>query len=752
MIRRILVVTVLVVALLVIFAGFPAFAALLADWWWFSAIEYESVFLTALGTKVWLSLGVGVVAFAFFFANLRFAQRGLAPDPLVVNVRTGMSDVNLLRLLQRLSWPAALLFALLFGAGASGAWLMVQRFLHRTPFGVADPIFGRDVGYYVFTLPLLEALFSAAIGASLLALLLTAGLYVLRRDVTVAHRRVAIEPTAAMHLGGLIALLFLLIGLNVYFVSTPSLLYSTTGPLLGASYTDLTVQLPFLRVTMVVAVLGAVFVVLGVRTRRLVRNTAIAAAAYIGITLVGAIASQLFQRLVVIPNELVKESPQLEYHIAATRRAWGLDEIQVRDLSGESQLTLQDIERNQGTIRNVRLWDRDPLLQTFGQLQEIRTYYDFVSVDDDRYWIDGEYRQVLLSPRELNVASLPTRTFINERFVFTHGMGLTLGPVNQVTEEGLPVLLIKDLPPVSEVSLDVTRPAIYYGELSNDWAFVQTAQREFDYPSGEGNVYTEYEGTGGVPAGSFLRRLVLSVHFGQLKVLLSNPLTPDSRVMYHRDVMDRVRKALPFLSWDSDPYIVVTDDGELKWILDGYTSTSRYPYARRVSNGSSYLRNSVKVVLDAYDGDLRAFVADPDDPLIRTYQEVFEGVLEPLSAMPEDLRAHIRYPEILFQVQTSLYATYHMDQPEMFYHREDEWQIPLQTRAGEGTRDPFLRHMVMRLPGEVEEEYIVMTPFTPRQKDNLAAWMVARNDGEHYGQIVVYRFPRQSLVFGPTQI
>jgi uncharacterized membrane protein (UPF0182 family) len=297
----------------------------------------------------------------------------------------------------------------------------------------------------------------------------------------------------------------------------------------------------------------------------------------------------------------------------------------------------------------------------------------------------------------------------------------------------------------------VSRPGIYYGELSNDWVFVNTQQPEFDYPSGEGNVFTEYEGVGGVAASSLFRRLVLSMHFGALKILMSNDITGESRVMYYRRIRERAQKALPFLRWDGDPYIVITEDGHLKWILDAYTASVRYPYAQRLSDGTNYLRNSVKVVIDAYDGTVEAYIADAEDPIIQTYEKIFDGVFRPLDAMPADLRAHIRYPEDLFRAQTLLYATYHMGEPEIFYHREDEWQIPA-TARGESTRDPFTRHMVMKLPGEDSEEFILMTPFTPRQKDNLSAWMVARNDGEHLGELVVYRFPRQRLVFGPAQV
>jgi uncharacterized membrane protein (UPF0182 family) len=398
----------------------------------------------------------------------------------------------------------------------------------------------------------------------------------------------------------------------------------------------------------------------------------------------------------------------------------------------------------------VRLWDRDPLLLTFGQLQEIRTYYDFVSIDDDRYTIQGRYRQVLLSPRELNVRSLPTRTFINEQLTFTHGMGLTMSPVNQVTSEGLPVLFIRDLPPVSDVSLEITRPQIYYGELSSEYVFVHTRQREFDHPSGEQNVYASYAGKGGVPVGNVLRRMVLAARFGSDKILFSQDITSGSRVLYYRNIVARARTALPFLRFDRDPYLVLADDGTLKWILDAYTSSDGYPYSEPLTDGTTYMRNSVKLVIDAYDGSLTAYVSAPSDPVIRTWARIFPGIFAPLDRMPAGLRAHIRYPDELYRIQTSLYATYHMDAPDDFYHREDQWQIPA-IEEGQ-TSVPFMRHLVMRLPEESKAEYIYMVPFTPRGKDNLAAWMVARNDGAEYGRLRVYRLSRQRLVFGPVQI
>jgi len=726
---------------------------LLAEWPWFSALGYERVFATRLIGSVLLGLIAGGVAFAFLYVNLRFAQRGAVPNPVVMQLNAQAPALDVTRLARRLALPAALGLAVLIGLATATGWLRVLEFLYQTPFGVTDPVFGRDLAYYVFTVPVVAGALAILTGLGVLSLIACGGLYALRGDVVLVNQKnVIVEPSARMHLALLLAFLFVLTALRVYFVRLPGTLYSTTGPLVGASFADLHGTVMGLRIAGLAAVAGAVLVILGARSKRLARNAGLAVAIYFSVSLLGTVVyPAVVQKLIVAPNELSKETPQLRYHIDATRRAWGLDSVLVRDLSGEARLTERDIQANRPTIDNVRLWDRDPLLQTFGQLQEIRTYYDFVSVDDDRYIIDGRYRQVMLSPRELNSVSLPTRTFINERLTFTHGMGLTLGPVNEVTEEGLPVLFIKDLPPASSVSLAVKRPEIYFGELTDAWVFANTGQSEFDYPSGDENIFTTYKGTGGVLVGGFLRRLVLAAYFRSLKVLLSSDITNESRALYIRNISQRARMALPFLIFDGDPYMVIDDAGRLRWILDAYTATSRYPYAQPLRNGVNYMRNSAKVVIDAFEGSVTAYLADPADPLVRTFTKIFPGIFQPLDSMPADLRAHLRYPEDLFHLQSELYGTYHMAEPEIFYHREDQWQKPVLSIAP-ARADPFLRHMVMRLPEEQQAEFILMVPFTPRGKDNLASWMVARNDGDRYGELVVYRFPKQSLVFGPTQI
>jgi uncharacterized membrane protein (UPF0182 family) len=731
---------------------FPAFTALLTDWWWFREIGYQIVFIRELTTRLLLFLAASGLTAGVLYVNLRAAQRGLVPDPVVIQLGgPGTRRLDISSALRRLTLPVSLTLGILAGFAATPAWDLVLRMIYRTPFGIADPVFSRDIGFYVFTLPGLAAALGFLTTLAVISLLLLVPLYWVRGDFVLGPHRLMIEPSAGLHLALLLAATFLLIAVRLWLVEIPGLLYSTTGPLIGASYTDLHARLPALRVSAIVAVIAAAAVVIGAVQRRLARYAILAIGGYLGVALLGrGLFPMAMQKFVVAPTELTRETPYLRHHIAATRQAWGLDSVQVRELAAEAGLTLADIRANGPTIENVRLWDREPLLQTFGQLQEIRTYYDFVSVDDDRYWIDGNYRQVLLSPRELNAASLPTRTFINEHLTFTHGMGLTLSPVNQVTVEGLPVLFIRDLPPVSTVSLRITRPQIYYGEIASEHVFVGTRQREFDHPSGDANVYAPYRGTGGVEVGNFWRRLLLAVRFGSFKVLLSQDITSRSRVLYYRNITARARKALPFLRFDRDPYLVIAGDGTLKWMLDAYTATDRYPYAQRLTDGTSYMRNSVKLVIDAYDGSLTAYVSAPADPLIRTWARICPGIFVPLDSMPAHLRAHMRYPDDIYRIQTSLYTTYHMGEPEDFYHREDQWQIPQVTKADESV--PFMRHIIMRLPEESKAEFIYMVPFTPRGKENLAAWMVARNDGEVYGKLLVYRLSRQSLVFGPRQI
>ena len=729
----------------------PSLAGLWTDWWWFQEIGFQVVFTRQVLARGDLFIAVFAVTAAILQLNLRVAQRGIVLNPVVMRVGPSTPQLDVSRVVRRVTPWIVVALAFFAGLAGSSAWDTALAALNRTPFGATDPVFGRDIGFYVFTLPAVTAVLAYLFGLLLLTLLALVVVYALRGAFALRGRGVEVERRAGIHLAAVLAGLFLVAAAQLWVVDASNLLYSTTGPLVGASYTDLHASLPALRLSAVAAVAAAALIVAGALRQRLARWSLLAVGGYAAVALVGrGLIPLVMQKFVVAPTELTRETPYLRAHIAATRAAWGLDGVEVRDLAGETTLTLADLRANTPTIDNVRLWERDPLLQTFGQLQEIRTYYDFVSVDDERYWVGGKYRQVMLSPRELNPASLPTRTFINEHLTFTHGMGVTVGPVNQVTEEGLPVLFVKDLPPVSDVGLKVTRPQIYYGEMPGDYVFTGTKQREFDYPSGDENVYTAYHGSGGVAAGGLWRRLVLAARFGSSNILFSQDIGVGSKVLYYREIQSRAAKALPMLSFDTDPYLVIAADGTLKWILDGYTTTDGYPYSQRLSDGTSYMRNSVKVVIDAYDGSVRAYVVVPSDPLIVTWGRIFPGLLQPLDSLPADLRAQLRYPDRIYRIQAALFATYHMDSPVDFYHREDQWQIPTVNETTGAV--PFMRHIIMTLPGEAQAEYVYMVPFTPRGKDNLAAWMVARNDGAEYGKIRVYRLSRQSLVFGPTQI
>jgi len=738
----------LFVALIIV----PWLASFATDWLWYNEIGFRSVFTTSLVWRVGLFLSGGIFAFGYFYGNVKLARgAGTGFPVLYVNRGDGVS-IDVSRTLTRLFIPAAIVLAFITAISFSASWLVVLKAIHGVPIGTRDPVFGRDISFYLFTLPVISGVLSTLITLTFLSLLGAGLMYWMRNDITLPPRRATAKPRAARHLGGLLAFWFLLLAVRHWIVGTADLLYSTTGPLLGASYTDVHVALPGLYVCAIAAILAAIWVVVGMMRGTLVWSAISAVVLYAVVSVLArGVVPAAYQKLVVSANELSREAPYLTDHIAATRKAWGLENVESRDLSGEVQLSMADIKANAATVDNVRLWERPLLQQTFSQLQEIRTYYDFVSVDDDRYTIDGHYRQVHVAARELNTESLPTRTFINDRLTFTHGMGLTMAPVNQVTTEGLPVLFIKDLPPVSTISVKLTRPQIYYGELTNEYVFVGTKQKEFDYPSGETNIYTNYTGRGGVPIGSFIRRVLYAFQLGSLKILLSDDIRANARILYRRNVMERATTAMPFLDFDNDPYLTISDSGELKWILDAYTTSDMYPYSQRTSDGTNYMRNSVKVVIDAYDGTVDAYIADPNDPVIKTYAGIFGPIFKPLTAMPADIRRHVRYPGDLFRLQAALHATYHMTEPDAFYHREDQWQIP--GGSAKGTNEnPFQRHIIMKLPGEQNPEFIFMTPFTPRGKDNLAAWMVARMDGENYGKLSVYRFPKQSLVYGPKQI
>ncbi len=737
------IISVLFVLFLII--SLPSFAEIYTEWLWFGETGFQPIFLKSLTTKALLGIAAFLCSFAFLFANFRLALRG--PNRSFV-LFPGGGDIQPIVLQQHhLGFLAAGLSGILglFISGiVSSQWLVVLQFFNATAFGEVDPILGRDVGFYVFTLPFLDFLRYSGLGLVVLSFIGSIGGYVATGQVAFSPEGLTVGSKSRQHLSMLIAAIFVLLAAGAY-LDIPRTLTTPSGIVHGVSYADQAVRLPVLYILTVVAAVGALAAAYGALSSSIWPVIG-AVAGYLVVSVVGGGAASLLQQFVVTPDEQTKEAPFLTHNIAATRVAFDLDNIDERQVSGDAELVMADIENNAETINNVRLWDQQPLLDTFGQIQEIRTYYEFASVDNDRYVVDGEYRQTMLSSRELNSSSLPNRSWVNERLQYTHGFGVAMGPVNEVTQEGLPVLFLRDLPPQSDTNLSVDQPSIYFGELSNDYVLVNTNTDEFHYPEGDDNVSTRYDGDGGIELGNLIQRALFSLRFRSYEILVSGQLNSDSRIIFHRNISDRVATIAPFLQYDSDPYLVIAD-GRLFWIRDAYTVTGNYPYSSPVGTGLNYIRNSVKLVIDAYNGTTTFYLADPDDPIAVTLGKVFPGFLKPLESMPTELQSHLRYPEGIFALQTAMYSTYHMTNPSVFYNREDQWEVPVVD--GEQL-EPY--YTIMRLPGEEKAEFIQMLPFTPRGRNNLAAWMVARSDGDKYGEMMVFQFPKQKLVFGPSQV
>ena len=743
---------ILAIAALVFLSTASQIVGFYIDWLWFGEVQFTSVFLTILLTQILLGLVTGVTFFVILYSNVALAWR-LAPRGTLVAAddALGLPSPEILRPhLRRLALPVSMILALLAGWLGTDRWELVLKALNPTPFGIRDPLFEQEVAFYVFQLPLWSSVYGWLMGVLIFSGLATIAVSFCTRGIQVLSSGISISRQTRGHLLSLAALVFLLKA-GGYRLAMFDLLFSRRGVAFGAGYSDVNAQLPILKALVVLTGLVAVLclVTIGLRSWR---PLLVGIAALVGVAILGGVAYPgLIQRYRVSPNEIVKEKPYIDFNIRYTRLAYGLDNIEEREFPVEETLTLQDLRKNDTTIKNIRLWDTRPLLATYSQLQEIRTYYKFTDIDIDRYTIDGEYRQVTLSPRELSSPDLPSRIWINERLTYTHGYGAVVSPVNRVTREGLPEFWIKDIPPAASSDLRISRPELYFSELATDYVFAKTRAKEFDYPAGNQNVYTTYGGQGGIPLGSFWRKALFAAYLGDIKLLLSNDLTPESRLMIYRNIRARIQRIAPFFRYDDDPYMVISAAGRIVWLLDGYTVSDRFPYSAPTRGLGNYVRNAIKVTVDAYDGAVNFYVADPADPLIRTIARIFPGLLQPLDAMPADLRAHIRYPEGLFRIQAGVYAVYHMRDTQVFYNKEDLWSIPVRPMDGrELNMEPY--YLILRLPGEKREEFVLLIPFTPSKKDNLAAWLAARSDPPNYGKLIVYNFPKQKLIYGPRQI
>ena len=739
----------LLAALVLLVVGLPQIADAYTDWLWFGEVGYRQVFVTEFTTRGALWAVALLTAFVVLTVNLEMALRAMPLSPVLWVGQPSMPVTLPGRpQLRRGARLAAALVSLPLAFRAGAEWLPIQLWLHRVPFGRADPILGYDIGFYIFTLPVLEGVLSWLFALLAFSSVASGVVYFLAGRIAVTPRAgLFVAPEVRRHLAVLVAAVFAILAVSAWIAPAHQLL-EPSGLIFGASYADVAVRIPAARVLFVVCLVCIGLSLLA--SRRALSLLFLAVGLYVATIAVSGVVAAGVQRFVVGPNEQVRETPYMANNIAATRKAFGLDSVEERELTGDATLGIADIVRNHATLSNVRLWDHQPLLDTFAQLQEIRPYYDFASVDNDRYTIDGDYRQVMLSARELNTQALSNRTWINEHLTFTHGYGLTLGPVNQVTVEGLPELFVKDLPPVSTTDLKVTEPRIYFGELSNDYVLVGTRAPEFDYPRGEDNVTSHYEGRGGVLADSAWTKLLFATRFRAQQILFSDDLTPGTRVIFHRRISDRLEQIAPFLRYEGDPYLVVSD-GRLYWMEDAYTTSDSYPYSTPATEDLNYIRNSVKVVVDAYHGTTTFYLADETDPIAQAIGRVFPGMLRPLASMPDGLKAHIRYPHTLFTLQTEMFATYHMTSPAVFYNKEDQWELP-SIAEGEDRAPMQPYYTIMTLPGETRSEFIQMVPLTPRRKDNLAAWMAAESDAPHYGRLMVFRFPKQKVVFGPRQV
>lgn len=734
-----------IIALLIVFKILNVYT----DWLFFKEVAYEGVFLKILSTEVLAGITVGLVSFAFILANvLPVAKTRFIAPQIVFNDQVGVS-LNM-DLLNRISRLTALIVSAIIGVFAgmwgSGLWYQTLVFFNSVATGVEDPILGKDVGFYLFKLHFYEVISLYAGFMIFLALVLVVLGYGVKGCLSVSRNGVNMTPEARKHVGILGGLFLFKIAFGFY-LDRFDLLYSPHGIIVGAGYVDVHARIFALGfLTVITAIAGVLFTVAFLKGS--LKKSLYPVGMVIVVYIAGVmIYPGLLQSLKVAPNEIGAERPFIEHHIAFTKFGYNLTNVAVRPFDVSYRLTARDIENNGATIKNVRLWDESPLLKTYSQLQQIRTYYKFSGIDNDRYTIDGEYGQVMLSTRELSYDDLPSKSWINEKLVFTHGNGITMGPVSRVTKDGLPEFIVKDIPPVSNADIKVTVPEIYFGELTDDYAIANTRIPEFSYPTSEGNTYASYKGKGGVPLDSVFKRMLFASSFKAPKILLSSDIKKESRILYNRNIMSRVARIAPFLAFDKDPYIVVSGEGKLYWIIDAYTMSKNLPYSKRLTNGVNYMRNSVKITIDAYDGSVNFYQSDPDDAIIRVFGAIFPGLLKPMAEMPPDLKKHIRYPRELFAIQTALYATYHMTDPKTFYNKEDLWEIPSYSKT---PMVPY--YLIMKLPEEKKEEYVLFMPYTPAKRDNLAAWFAARCDVPNYGQLIAYTFPRDRLVYGPRQI
>lgn len=747
---------------------------------WFANLNYVSVFWTMFAWKWSLFLFFGIIGYSVLQLNAWIVKR-IVPDipedgdPNIVQENIVQEWKISSRIVDIAGTVICLLIAFLMALWAETAWDEVLMYLNQVVSGTTEPIFQKDISFYLFSLPVFRFISSWLLILSILTLAGVASLYrfYYARAETVffgekeTQAMKEIKKQAIVH-SSLIGVALTLVLIWITVIAIYKLLYSNRGVVFGASYADINAQILAYWIFIVILATAALALIVGIfRPKKGLIAACSACVVLVSWWIVVLLYPVLVQQLVVKPNELEKEIPYIKHNIAFTRQAYKIAEVDEREFDVSTEITPEVLARNRGTLDNIRIWDWRALKDTYRQIQAIRLYYEFFDIDIDRYMLDGRYRQVMLAVRELDKDRLPkrSRTWINEKFKYTHGYGLCLNLVNEFMPGGLPNLLIKDIPPVSSMpGTEIAQPEVYYGERTLDHVFVKTGEEEFDYPQGDENAYSSYKGRGGVSLSSWLRKLAYALRFDGIRVLLAKHLKPESRIMFHRQIQERIKTIAPFLWYDRDPYVVIDKSGRQLWIQDAYTISENYPYSEPTSwvTGSSsfnYIRNSVKVVVDQYNGQVSFYVFDPDDPVVRTYQNVFPDLFRSRDEMPADLQKHIRYPEDFLSIQAKMYAVYHMENPPVFYNREDQWEFANETYAG-GRQLVLPYYIIVRLPGEEKEEFLQMIPFTPytppkkeaERKDNMIGWLAARCDGDHYGKLLVYKFSKEEMIAGPMQV
>ncbi len=730
---------VLIPFLLLLF--FNRFLGFFTDYIWYDSLALTSVFRTRIFASFGLLIASGLIFWLFLALNVFLARR-IDPNGLVGTPLAEIADAFGVRI-SAVVLVIGAIFAFFMGLGMAGQWEQLLVYLNQSDFGFSDPVFQRDISFFIFTLPVWQILRGWLMTTVTMTLIGTAVVY------GIGWRRRQIRTSVLAHLSILGALLLLLIAWQ-YRLDALGLVYSQRGAVFGAGYTDTRAQLPAYNLLLVITIITAVLLVVTAFMRKAWRAIVVVLIAWVAVAiLAGNVYPGLVQRFKVSPNELNLERPYIANNIEYTRLAFDIDDVEVRDYDANNELTPEALLKEPETVRNIRLWDYRPLLQTYNQVQALRQYYEFNDIDVDRYRINGEMRQVMLAARELVPERLNenAQTWVNRRLVYTHGYGVAASPVAQVTKDGLPEFYLKDLPPKGLI--EVTRPQVYFGERTNEYVIARTDEPEFDYPRGEGNVTTFFDADTGIPM-TFLNRLLFALRFADINILLNQDIGPESQLLWRRNIVERISEVAPFLRYDSDPYIVVNDAGELYWFLDAYTISNRFPYSEPYGE-LNYIRNPVKVVTSAYDGSMTFYVVDENEPIAAAYRRIFPALFKSFDEMPDDLKQHVRYPNDLFSIQAEVYRTYHMIDSTEFYNKEDMWAWPTELFDSQEVRmEPY--YVLMSLPDGDELDYIQILPFTPANRENMIAWLAIQNAPDKYGEKIVYEFGKDTLLFGPKQI